>query len=69
MIIHFAQSIWGCDYYIMFSGNITSGHYFAFSIQCIEAIVCSTVYDKNIRGGKLLRFINNVHYVGKTFMG
>ena len=22
---------------------------------------------QNIQGGKLLRFINNVHYVGKTF--
>ena len=24
-------------------------------------------YMINIRGGKLLRFVNNIHYVGKTF--
>ena len=35
-----------------------------------EFVSCSlayTVYD-NIRGGKLSRFVNSIHYVGKTFV-
>ena len=46
-IIHFAQNISGCDYYIInwFCGNIMSVQYtyFAYSTH-IEAIVCSISY-------------------------
>ena len=45
VIIHFAQNISDCDYYIInwFCGNIVSAQYFAYSTH-IEAIVCSISY-------------------------